>query len=284
MRATSITVGLAVAVWCWAGVAGATHGWSPPEITHAEVDSNTKLLYVYGQSLASRESPVVTLGGVELAVVSYQSDAVSARVPDAILDAPGSYQLVVTPRRTLSWLAVFVVAIGSGGTQGPAGPAGPAGATGPAGPVGETGPAGPTGATGATGPAGSPGAQGEPGLPGPQGPIGPMGAPGVPGAQGPAGPQGPAGAQGAAGVQGPVGPQGPAGPAGPAGQVTRGRAAFLCPGSESLTLKQQCFTELCATTGTLSYYWRCDGTCHLLDTFLVPQICAAAPAGFLLPQ
>lgn len=139
----------------------------------------------------------VTLNGARLPVVSVQSHEVRAELPMLL---PGTYRVVLTPRRGPSERFVVTVGIGGGsGESGPVGPQGPPGPQGPMGPQGLAGAIGPRGPQGLPGPAGANGAAG---------PAGPAGATGATGATGPDGPAGPAGPQGLQGVAGPAGAAG----------------------------------------------------------------------------
>ena len=131
-------------------------------------------------------TPVVTLGGMTLTIVSSSNSTVTAQLPSGI--GAGTYLLFLQNGGS-HLFALFTAAVGQ---------------TGPA------GPAGPQGSQGLPGLQGPPGAPGAPGLPGAIGPAGPAGA---------TGPAGPIGLTGPTGNTGPDGPAGPAGPAGPQGQV-----------------------------------------------------------------
>jgi len=197
-----------------------------PVITHTKIDYTRMTLHVYGSDFGIRK-PIVKLGDVQLVVLNWHSEWVTAQLPSDI--DPGSYNLTLfcTFRHHNKMLeASLSVAVGDESYQGGLGPQGPMGLTGPAGPQGPTGPPGPTGATGPAGPQGPAGPVGPVGAMGPIGLTGPAGAQGPKGPEGPQGPiglTGPAGPQGPAGVPGPVGPignqgpQGQVGPAGPAG-------------------------------------------------------------------
>jgi hypothetical protein len=170
-------------------------------------------LEIDGANLTSQGAdcgaPGVVLGTTSLTVIGYTSSVVTAQIPSAIVNAPGTYHLVVKPCNNGESTDFYAV-IGAQGSAGATGAPGPTGATGTNGPTGTTGPAGSSGATGPSGPAG---AQGPTGV---TGPVGPAGAPGA------TGPSGPAGAQGATGATGPVGPAGAAGATGatgPAGPI-----------------------------------------------------------------
>lgn len=190
--------------------------------------ATTTTLTISGANL-SGGTPVVMLGGTNLAVQSQAATQLTAVLPGSLV--AGDYTLYVQiGGKTNSTSSV--VTIGAVGPQGPAGPAGPQGSTGPTGATGAQGPQGDTGLQGAqglagpTGPSGPQGPKGDTGPQGVQGPVGPTGAQGpkgdtgatgAQGAQGPAGPQGPIGNTGAQGDEGPDGPSGVTGPQGPRG-------------------------------------------------------------------
>ena len=178
--------------------------------------ATTTTLTINGANL-SGGTPVVTLGGTNLAVQSQTATQLTAALPGSLV--PGDYTLYVQiGSKTNSTSSVVTVgAVGPAGPAGPQGPQGPTGATGAQGAKGDTGaqgaqgPAGPIGPTGAQGPKGDVGATGPQGAQGATGPQGPKGDTGSQGPQGAQGLQGATGAQGAPGPQGPMGP--PGGPA-----------------------------------------------------------------------
>ncbi|MFN0061264.1 MAG: hypothetical protein ACKVPX_01925 [Myxococcaceae bacterium] len=267
--------------WMWVLMCAVVSGGAQakegvfPLVTSAEADVEKRVLYISGNNFAARYAPRVTLGGVNLEVLSFQRDAISAALPAAFLHGGGNYLLLVSAGLGGAFQVPFVVSIGQ---QGPAGPAGPPGAQGAAGPAGATGPAG------APGPVGAEGQAGPTGPPGPAGAQGPMGASGPVGPAGATGPQGEAGPQGAPGVAGPVGPMGPEGPVGPQGvdgaPAPRGSAVYVCPG-RGLVLTTTCTTEICAVRNG-SVYWReCDGACITNSNGLFQETCPTTPAGYL---
>jgi len=185
----------------------------------------------------------ILLNGAPLTNTAVTGTEMRAKLPAL---EPGTYRLVIDPRRGTTQRFMVTVnppATGGSGVPGPMGPMGPMGPQGPAGPqgpqglvgltgaqgpAGPAGPAGPVGATGATGATGAAGPMGPAGVAGPVGPMGPAGPAGVAGPAGPMGPMGLTGAMGPAGPQGVAGPAGPVGatgatgamgPAGPAGPV-----------------------------------------------------------------
>jgi len=223
-------------------------------ISRADVDVLDGLLFINGRGLP-RTEPTVILGNLKLAVVSFSTTDIVARVPPGL--APATYLLLVGNNLR------FAVSVGDVGPRGPKGDTGATGPQGPPGARGDTGPIGPQGLKGdpgATGPQGPPGARGDTGPIGPQGlkgdtgpqglqglqgdtgPIGPQGLQGLQGLQGPIGPQGlqglqgpigPQGLQGLQGLQGPIGPQGlqglqgPIGPQGPSGTFTATTCTYV---------------------------------------------------------
>ena len=92
-------------------------------------------------------APQVTLGGLELVVVSFGPSELLAELPPDL--PPGSYELVVSRGHGNKRSDAFDVTLGAVGPAGPEGPRGP---------------------QGIEGPPGLPGPQGPPGPPGPQGP------------------------------------------------------------------------------------------------------------------
>jgi len=151
-----------------------------PDIRSAIVSTTTNQIAITGANFGI-STPLISLDGIPLTVLSWTATAVSAATPSSL--AAGSYELDLTNSQTQQ-MGIFSVTVGAVGPEGPAGQAGPAGPQGPPGTAGMQGPAGPPGSTGATG------------VPGPQGP------PGVPGAQGSQGAQGPAGPAGSGGFSG----------------------------------------------------------------------------------
>jgi hypothetical protein len=106
-------------------------------------------LTITGKNLAPEKgSPILTLDGTALSLISHNSTVVVAKLPNGL--APGSYNLSLRTSilPVLGQSAPFTVTIG---TTGPTGPQGPPGEQGPA---GSQGPQGNPGSTGAAGPAG----------------------------------------------------------------------------------------------------------------------------------
>jgi type VI secretion system Hcp family effector len=157
-------VGLAVLLLSYPVLGHDDEARRSPTITSAVPDPNQELLTIRGSHLAWGSAPEVSLGGVELLVVSFSPSEVLAELPPDL--SPGSYELVLSRGHGAKERDTLDVTIGAVGPPGPEGPRGPQGVEGP------------------------------PGLPGPQGPPGP---PGPQGLQGPAGPQGPPGPAGGAG-------------------------------------------------------------------------------------
>ncbi|HSU18737.1 MAG TPA: hypothetical protein VLI45_03245 [Acidobacteriaceae bacterium] len=211
-----------------------------------------------------KKTPPVTLGGVNLTVLSNSGTSIVASL--GTVTAPGTYLLAVGAPPSAE-LAVTIGVVGPQGLQGPMGfpgapgAQGPVGLTGPAGPIGAQGPAGPIGATGPAGPIGLTGAIGATGAAGPQG------------ATGPAGPVGPVGAAGAQGAQGPLGPSGPTGPTGPTGAAgaTGGQvwsANILFPSDIGGTGGQFSALPSGASTGQTSHF--------VISSLAVPTACTAS--------
>ncbi len=116
--------------------------YAQTDIVSASANSNLTSITITGRALQPISgSPIVSLGGVRLSVVSFTNTQINAALPAGM--APGSYDLAVTARGA----ANFDVTIGTGLP----GPAGPAGAAGPVGPAGATGAPGPQGAQGPAG-------------------------------------------------------------------------------------------------------------------------------------
>ncbi|MCC6992294.1 MAG: collagen-like protein [Acidobacteria bacterium] len=184
----------------------------------------------------------ILLNGAPLPNAAVTGSEMRARLPK--LD-PGTYRLVIDPKRGNAQRFMVTVnppAMGGSGVPGPMGPVGPQGPAGSQGPQGLAGPQGPAGAAGPAGPAGANGAAGVAGPIGPAGPAGvagpagPAGATGAMGPQGPAGPAGPQGAQGAQGTQGPAGAS--AGTVVAANGATLGMVLNFQPGSATLVALQ----------------------------------------------
>jgi collagen triple helix repeat protein/IPT/TIG domain-containing protein len=135
-----------------------------PIINSAVVDYGNKTITIVGTNFEL--DPVVTLGGVTLAVQTATSTQVVATFPSASPPSgftPGTYSLNLSfsPEGNED-SAVFAVALGAVGPAGPSGPQGPPGAPGAAGQqgapgaTGGQGPAGPAGPTGPPGPIAAP--------------------------------------------------------------------------------------------------------------------------------
>jgi hypothetical protein len=165
-----------------------------PAVTEARADGG--VLHILGLNLGGGR-PKVTLGTLQLSVVSMTATQIDAVVPSTV--APGSYLLSVSfpkgrnggdDRNDDSKYDEFWVTIGAAGPQGLVGPQGPAGKDGATGIQGAQGPAGSQGLTGPSGPQGSTGVQGPQGVAGKDGATGPSGTDGATGPQGPQGPPG----------------------------------------------------------------------------------------------
>jgi hypothetical protein len=101
-------------------------------ILSAAANSTLTSIAITGRALQpSSGTPVVSLAGQRLSVVSFSSTQISAALPAGL--AAGTYDLSVTAKGS----ANFDLTIGG---EGPVGPAGPQGATGPQGPQGPAGP------------------------------------------------------------------------------------------------------------------------------------------------
>jgi hypothetical protein len=147
-----------------------------PIILRADADVGAGILFVHGVDFGATRPPVVTLGGVRLAVQSYSPTDVVATLDPGL--AAGSYPLHVgtyshrhhdgQPER---WASLDVTLGAQGpkgdqgvpGSQGLPGPTGPQGVTGPTGEPGLQGQKGDTGDTGPQGPTGQKGDKGDPG-------------------------------------------------------------------------------------------------------------------------
>jgi hypothetical protein len=121
MTKMNITI-LAAILLCACGQLSAGN---PPSIATASINSTTNQLIIQGQNLTP--SPTVTLGVIQLTVVTSTATKIVASVPANL--APGAYLL----RVTVASQNGFFVAVD--GAQGPAGPTGPQGPQGPAGTV-----------------------------------------------------------------------------------------------------------------------------------------------------
>jgi hypothetical protein len=125
-----------------------------PIISSTQENAAATQLAITGSGFGTT-TPVVTLSGSNLTVVTFSDKSITATLPSNL--ATGAYLLTVLNQKSKA-PATFNAMIGP--LQGPVGPAGPqgpvgaSGAPGSAGPTGPTGPTGPPGSTGATGPAG----------------------------------------------------------------------------------------------------------------------------------
>jgi hypothetical protein len=161
---------------------------------------------------------VVTFGGTQLVVTSFQAGSITATLPSQV--SPGSYSLTLRTfsSSTRSTSETFAVTLGAVGPAGPIGPVGPAGQSVLSVPLAVGSAACQNGGSEFLGAAGYTtacnGNDGSPGPAGPQGSVGPMGPIGPEGAPGPQGATGPQGPEGARGATGPMGPQGVSGEAG----------------------------------------------------------------------
>lgn len=125
-------------------------------------DQTTGVLTINGTNLVlAGVQPVVTLGTIDLPVITATPSEIAAQLPAGIDSA--TYFLTVrrgTKDIDVTYFAAVIGEVGPKGETGDPGPPGPVGPQGPEGPQGLTGPQGPKGDTGANG------------LPGPQGPSG----------------------------------------------------------------------------------------------------------------
>lgn len=125
-------------------------------------DQSTGVLTINGTNLVlAGVQPVVTLGTIDLPVITATPSEIAAQLPAGIDSA--TYFLTVrrgTKDIDVTYFAAVIGEVGPKGETGDPGPPGPVGPQGPEGPQGLTGPQGPKGDTGANG------------LPGPQGPSG----------------------------------------------------------------------------------------------------------------
>jgi hypothetical protein len=140
---------------------------SPPQgVVHSVAeDQTTGVLTINGTNLVlAGVQPVVTLGTIDLPVITAAPSQIAAQLPAGLNSA--TYFLTVRRGTKDTDVAYFAAVIGEVGPKGETGEAGPPG---PVGPPGPEGPEGPQGLTGPQGPKGDPGANG---LPGPQGPSG----------------------------------------------------------------------------------------------------------------
>lgn len=122
-------------------------------------DQSTGVLTINGTNLVlAGVQPVVTLGTIDLPVITATPSEVAAQLPVGLDSA--TYFLTVRRGTKDIDVTYFAAVIGEVGPKGETGDPGPPGPVGPQGPQGLTGPQGPKGDTGANG------------LPGPQGPSG----------------------------------------------------------------------------------------------------------------
>ena len=189
-----------------------------PIVESASANVNAGTLTINGYPPYSFVAPTVTLGGVALAIKSFNATTIVAKL--GTVTNPGNYLLIVTDSYYIGELDVSIGAVGATGTTGATGATGAQGspgALGTPGAPGVTGARGATGATGAQGVQGSTGPVGSTGWQGIQGPVGPTGAQGVQGSTGAIGPTGAQGIQGSTGAIGPTGAQGIQGSTGAVG-------------------------------------------------------------------
>ena len=110
--------------------------------TTANFNVNPPQLTISGQNFGAN-TPIVTLDGLTLAVVTHTDISIVAFLPDGL--APGSYTLTIANG---PHVGTFISTIGATGPQGPKGNPGVQGAPGvqgPPGPKGDTGLPGPSG-------------------------------------------------------------------------------------------------------------------------------------------
>jgi len=157
-------VGLVIAatlvVWPSAAIAQ-TGGTSSNRLQILGVvpDLSNQLLFIAGRNFGTAK-PLVFLDDVPLTVNAFSSATIDVTLPEHVLDAPGSYLLVVAratsgpvPQPGVGNPVVDSFAL-TLGAVGPIGPQGEVGPRGMAGPQGEMGPIGPQGTIGLTGPQG----------------------------------------------------------------------------------------------------------------------------------
>ena len=154
---------------------------NPLDVTAAALDSTPQadapdgLAFIYGTNFGFAQG-TVTLSTVPLQIVSWDNQAIIAKLPSGV--APGfTYDLLVAIGGSPAQQDTFQVSIGSG-------PPGPTGATGADGATGATGADGANGADGATGATGADGANGADGATGATGADGANGVDGATGATG----------------------------------------------------------------------------------------------------
>ena len=148
-------------------------------------DQTTGVLTINGTNLVlAGVQPVVTLGTIDLPLITATPSEIAAQLPAGV-DAATYFLTVLRGTKDID-VTYFAAVIGE---------VGPKGETGDMGPQGLTGSQGPKGDTGAKGETGDPGSPGPQGLTGSQGPQGDTGANGLPGPQGPSGTNGVSGWQ-----------------------------------------------------------------------------------------
>jgi len=97
--------------------------------------------------------PVVTIGALPAAILSFTDTVVAVQIPSVIDAVPGVYSLTLSTGTGNGIDTTSIdVTLGAVGPTGATGATGAQGSSGPAGPQGAAGPAGATGAQGATGP------------------------------------------------------------------------------------------------------------------------------------
>ena len=111
------------------------------QITSVATDLNSGEIHINGLNLPQEELTSVTLGGVELVIISSGENWLDAYLPAGT--TAGDYHLVINGKHNKS--VAYDLTIGAVGPQGPAGSQGATGPMGPQGPTGKRGPMGPQG-------------------------------------------------------------------------------------------------------------------------------------------
>lgn len=181
---------LAAVVFCLVCAQGTVNAqYKQNLVTSAVVDRVSGLVLVSG---VFGSSPVVTINGMPVHVISAAPQMLVAQVPASVMNQPGTYLLTVTTSpgvKGTTWFEFAVGAIGPQGLRGTDGAPGAKGDKGDQGTKGDPGVAGrgDKGDKGDTGGKGDKGDKGENGTPGTNGVNGTNGQNGAPGERGPAG-------------------------------------------------------------------------------------------------
>jgi len=90
-------------------------GSSGVAVQIAPLAAQNQVLYISGSGFSARHTPDVSLGGVDLRVLSHQRDAISAKVPAQFFGDAADYLLLVDFSRGDDDKVTFVVSVRGGG-------------------------------------------------------------------------------------------------------------------------------------------------------------------------